>query len=80
MHDGDDANEFLDALEFGRFYNLPEHSKRFARRRKDLYVHLLDVSRPFTTTYSTRQIKSTRKATVAFDRGLMALLNKALHG
>jgi hypothetical protein len=56
-----------------RFQNLPEHSKRFARRRIVLTLHLLVVHRAFTTTCSTHQIKSTRKATVTFLRGQLAL-------
>ena len=62
-------DEFLEALEFGQFGNLPKHSKRFARREKKNYLHLLVVSRPFTIICSTHQIKSRWKGTVSFIWG-----------
>ena len=42
---------------------------RFSGFGKKLQLHLLVVSRAVTTTCSTNQIKSRRKATVAFIGG-----------
>ena len=64
----------------GQFKKLPERSKSFSRRRtvltldpyKSTYILCTFACRrhsALTTTCSTNQIKSTRKATVAFYRG-----------
>ena len=60
------------------FLNHPEHLKRFARRRTVVTLHLLGVRLQSTVLLQsvciTSQIKSARKATVAFYRGQIALL------